>query len=71
MAFIRELGYRKVYAKWVPKILTLGHKTAPKKISEILQRSEEDGHAFVSKITTGDESQLHHYDPLTKRQSKE
>jgi histone-lysine N-methyltransferase SETMAR len=47
MAIIRELGYRKVCAKWVPKMLTVEHKTARKNIcAELLQRSEKDGDAF-------------------------
>lgn len=30
MAVIRESGYRNVYARWVPKMLTVEQKTAPK-----------------------------------------
>jgi len=55
----------------VPKILTLRHNTAPKIFAEILQRSEEAGHVFLSKEIPGDEFRVHHYDPLTKRQSLE
>jgi hypothetical protein len=41
MAIIRELGYRKVCARWVPKMLTVEHKRARKNIcAEILQRSD-------------------------------
>jgi hypothetical protein len=37
----------------------------------LLQCSEDDGYAFLSRIITGEESRVHHYDPLTKRQSME
>jgi hypothetical protein len=44
MAIIRELGYRKVSARRVPKTLTVKHKTARKKniCAERLPRSEKD-----------------------------
>jgi hypothetical protein len=64
MATIRELGYRKVGAKWVQKMLTIQYKTAPKHIcAELFQFSEKDGDAFLSNIITGDETWFHHYDP--------
>lgn len=64
MATIRELGYRKVGARWVQKMLTIQYKTAPKYIcAEHLQCSEKDGDAFPSNIITRDETWFHHYDP--------
>jgi len=30
MIIIRELGYRNIGARWVPRMLTVEHKTAPK-----------------------------------------
>jgi hypothetical protein len=67
MAIIRELCYRKVCAGWVPKMLTVGHKTARKKIcAELLQRSEKDRDASLSRIIIGDETWIHHYNPLRK-----
>jgi hypothetical protein len=43
MANIRELGYRKVCASWVLKMLTIKHTSAPKNTcAEYLQHSEED-----------------------------
>lgn len=32
MIIIRELGYRNIGAKWVPRMLTVEHKTAPKNL---------------------------------------
>jgi hypothetical protein len=44
MAIIRELGYRKVSARWVPKTLTVEHKTARKtsvqNVSRALRNTE-------------------------------
>jgi len=55
IAITKDCGYRKVCAKWAPKILKLEHKTARK--TEM----------FMSGIITSDESRVHHYGPLTKR----
>jgi hypothetical protein len=35
---------------------------------EVWKRSEKDGTAFLSGVITGDESLVHHYNPLMKRQ---
>jgi hypothetical protein len=41
----------------VLKILTVEHKTARKNIcAELLQRSDKEGNAFLSRMITGDES---------------
>jgi len=63
-ATIRELGYRKLDARWVQKMLTIQYETAPKHIcAELLQCSKKDEDAFLSNIITGDETWFHHYDP--------
>jgi len=63
-ATIRELGYRKLGARWMQKMLTIQYKTAPKHIcAELLQCSKKDGDAFLSNIITGDETWFHHYYP--------
>jgi hypothetical protein len=47
-------------------------KNSPKNIcAELLQRSEKDVEAFMSRIVNGDGTWVHYYDPLTKRQSME
>jgi hypothetical protein len=69
---IGKLGYRKVCARWVPKMLTVKHKTFRKHfLAEPLKRNEKDRHAFLSRIITGDKTCFHYYDLLTKRQSME
>ncbi len=67
---IESLGYRKVCARWVPRLLTEDHKGQRKAItSELLQRYRHEGDDFLLRIVTGDESCFHHFEPETKRQS--
>ncbi|PNF23461.1 hypothetical protein B7P43_G08383 [Cryptotermes secundus] len=69
---IESLGYRKVCACWVLRLLTEDHKGQRKAIiSELLQRYRHEGSAFLLCIVTGDESWFHHLEPETKRQSME
>ena len=66
------LGYRKVSARWVPRMLTPQIKLQRVQISrELLVKFDEDGKDFLRQIVTGDESWVHHYDPESKQQSKE
>jgi len=67
-----ELLFRKILARWVPRLLSDQQKTACVQISEtLLGRYEEEGDAFIHHIVTCDETWLHHYAPETKRASKE
>ena len=69
---IESLGYRKVCARWVPRLLTEDHKGQRKAItSELLQRYRHEGDDFLLRIVTGDESWFHHFEPEMKRQSME
>jgi histone-lysine N-methyltransferase SETMAR len=71
-SIINNLGYSKVCARWVPRMLTDVHKAERKRISsELLQQYEQPGDNFLSRIITGDESWVHYYEPETKRQSME
>ena len=66
------LGYNKVSARWVPRQLTEEHKRRRMEICQtLLNRYNNEGEAFLSRIVTGDESWVHHYSPETKRQSLE
>jgi len=57
---IESLGYRKVCARWVPRLLTEDHKGQQKAItSELLQRYRHKGEDFLLRIVTGDESWFH------------
>ena len=66
------LGYRKVSARWVPRELTEEHKRRRVEICQtLLNRYNNEGEEFLSRIVTGDESWVHHYSPESKRQSLE
>ena len=66
------LGYNKVSARWVPRQLTEEHKRRRMEICQtLLNRYNNEGEAFLSRIVTGDESWVYHYSPETKRQSLE
>jgi len=69
---IGVLGFQKVCARWVPRMLSDEMKAERFCISrELLERFEKEGEDFVQKIITGDETWVHHYDPENKRQSME
>ena len=46
-------------------------KGKPSICSELLERFDAEGEAFLSRIVTGDETWAHHYQPEMKRQSIE
>ncbi|GBN34913.1 hypothetical protein AVEN_113769-1 [Araneus ventricosus] len=52
-----RLNYRKLCSRWVPKMLTVVHKT--KGLGSALKfrtRCSEEGNEFLNKIVTGDET---------------
>lgn len=67
-----QLHYKKICARWVPKMLTDEHKT--KRLAHalsFLERYDKEGDEFLSHIVTGDETWVSYYTPETKRQSSE
>ena len=67
-----ELGFHKVCARWVPRELTAEHKRKRVEICQhLLNRYNNEGKEFLSRILTGDEMWVHHYEPESKRQSME
>jgi histone-lysine N-methyltransferase SETMAR len=67
MAVISEVSFRKVCAKWVPKMLTVEQKVARENMcAEHLQHTDKDGAVFLSRIITDDETWIHPYDPVTE-----
>jgi len=67
-----ELGMRKLCAKMIPKLLTWVQKEHRLNVcKDLLERTETDGTAWMSRIITGDESWVFEYDPETKRQSQQ
>ena len=64
------LRYRKVSARLVPRQLTKEHKRRRVEICQtLLNRYNNKGEEFLSRIVTGDESWVHHYSPESKSQS--
>ena len=68
---IGVLGFRKVCARWVPRMLSDDTEAERVRISRELLERFEKGEDFLKKIIIGDEEWVHHYDPENKRQSME
>jgi len=69
---VKNLGFKKVCARWVPRMLTDDLKKRRVDASkELLARYRSQGRASFLSIVMGDETWVHHYDPETKRQSME
>jgi len=67
-----ELGFHKLCARWVPRELTTEHKRKRVEICQhLLDRYNNEGEEVLSRIVTGDETWVHHYEPESKRQSLE
>lgn len=65
-----NLGYRKVCARWVPRVLTTAHKDARLEAARcFFQLLDDEGDELYSRIVTGDETWVHHSTPETKQQS--
>ena len=65
-----NLGYRKLCARWVPKMLTDDHKT--KRLGsamKFLTRYAQKGDEFLDLIVTGDETCVYQHTPESKQQS--
>ena len=69
-AVIEKLEYRKLGARWVPKILTDDHKT--KRMGSVLKfltRCAQERDEFLDSIVTGDETWVLHHAPESKQHS--
>ncbi|GFR18327.1 histone-lysine N-methyltransferase SETMAR [Trichonephila clavata] len=65
-----KLGYKKLCARWVPKMLTEEHKKKMMGFAlDFLTRYAEAGDVFLDQIVTGDETWVYHYTPESKQQS--
>ncbi|KAK9731285.1 hypothetical protein QE152_g13798 [Popillia japonica] len=53
---IQKLGYRKICARWVPRMLTEENKRQRKEACDLLERYRREGDECHFKIVTGDES---------------
>ena len=62
-----HMGMKKVCTRWVPKLLTpIQRANRVDCCQELLQLSEVNPAKFFDCIVTGDESWIHHYDPLSQ-----
>lgn len=67
-----KLGYHKVCARWVPRMLTENHKQQRVEIAQqFLQQCKDNKEEFLDSIVTGDETWVFHFTPETKQQSRE
>lgn len=66
-----QLGMKKVYTRWVPKLLTpLQRMNRVECCQELLQLIEANPIQSLSRVVTGDESWIYNYDPLTQVEAK-
>jgi histone-lysine N-methyltransferase SETMAR len=67
-----HLGYKKICARWVPKMLSDTHKTRRMTSAlTFLERYHNEGEDFLKSIVTGDETWILHDTPETKQQSQQ
>ncbi|UYV81057.1 hypothetical protein LAZ67_19002676 [Cordylochernes scorpioides] len=67
-----HLGYSKVCAIWVPKMLTEDHKRQRVDAAQkFLDCHKTDGEEFLDSIVTGDVTWVHYTTPETKEKSKQ
>ena len=67
---VATLEYRKVCAKWVPRLLTQEHKEHHMQVCpDLLNQYKAEDDSFLERIITGDETCCHHYEPESKQQS--
>jgi histone-lysine N-methyltransferase SETMAR len=67
---IDVLEYRKVCARWVPRMLTAEMQASNvETCQQFLSRYEKEDGEFLHDIMASDETQVHHYELETKRQS--
>ena len=63
---------KKLFARWLPRLLTADQKRTLMKISEeCLERINKNKTDFVRRLITMDETWIHHYTPESKQQSKQ
>src|SRR6266536_5945261 len=62
-----KLCTSKVSSRWVPRMLTPLHKQTRSEMSQLnLDIINEDSKQFFSRLVTGDETWIYHWDPETK-----
>ena len=65
-----KLGLSKLRARWIPRMLTAQQKqTRAESSLALLHLYNESPEDFISRVVTGDETWVHHYDPESKQES--
>ncbi len=68
----KDLGFSKLSARWVPRLLSDDHKSNHLEFSRnFIRQHFQHGKAFLSSIVTCDESWVNFYTPELKNQSKQ
>jgi hypothetical protein len=62
----KDLGYHKICARWVPKQLKDEHKWAHMETCMQFLQQYCEGEAFLQWILLGNETLMHHYEPVSK-----
>ncbi len=63
------LHFWKLTSRWVPRLLTDGHKTARRGAAlSLLTAYHREGPSLINRIVTGDETYIHHHTPESKQQ---
>ena len=66
-----HMGMKKVCTRWIPKLFTpIQRANRVDCCQELLQQREVNPVKFLDSIVTGDESWIHHYDPLSQLEAK-
>ena len=66
----QHLGMSKVSARWVPRNLNMqDHQQRVESSQELLEVHNANPENFHTRLVTGDETWLHHWDPDTKKES--
>jgi histone-lysine N-methyltransferase SETMAR len=69
---IAVLQYRKICARWVPRMLTAEMKASRVIVcQQLLSQYEKQGEEFLHSVVTADEMWVHHYESESKHQSTE
>lgn len=69
-SIVHKLGYSKVCAQWVPRLLSENQKSLRMGLSlQHLTEYRQNGNDFLSSIIAGDESWCHYFEPSSKLSS--
>ena len=70
-SIISTLGFRKLTARWVPRLLSEDEKCTRVNVAlELLRRCEEEGsYEFLERVLTCDETWVHYYTPEKKKKT--